>query len=296
MGGGGSGDGDGVGDVGRRVGQRREHDLVRPGGHGDAAVEHRTEERAVGAVVGHHPRLVEVRGLLGSEEDTHQGTDPWSHHRQALGGDGLGQPVRQRSSAFIQFGVGVVVQPIQHGQSGGGGQRIPRQGARLVDGTIGCQERHRLGGAPEGAHGKTTADHLPEAPEVGDDPGVLGGSAGRDAEPGDDLVEDEQGPRSGAGVAKSLEEPGPGPDQPHVGGHRLDDHRRDRVVQLGHLVVRRNDRVGHGPGGDAGRIGQSLIGDARTSGREQAVGVAVIVAGELDDALPPGGATGHSDR
>ena len=43
---------------------------------------------------------------------------------------------------------------------------------------------------------------------------------------------------------QALEEAGRRRDEAHVGGDRLDDHAGDVVVELGHDVVRHDDRVG----------------------------------------------------
>ena len=86
-----------------------------------------------------------------------------------------------------------------------------------------------------------------------------------------------------------------GRHQAHVGGDRLDDHARRVGVELGHLVVGRDDRVGDRGVGDAGRAGEAEGGQAAARLGEQQVAVAVVVAGELHDLAPAGVAAGDAD-
>ena len=116
-----------------------------------------------------------------------------------------------------------------------------------------------------------------------------------DAEPGDHLVEHEQRADAVALGAQALEEAVVGRDEAHVGGDRLDDDARGVVVELGHLVVGRDDGVGHGGVGDAGRAGQAEGGEPAAGLGEQQVAVAVVVAGELHDLAAAGVAAGHPD-
>ena len=53
-----------------------------------------------------------------------------------------------------------------------------------------------------------------------------------------------------------------------------------RVVELGHLVVRHDERLGDRAGRHAGGAGQAERGDAAAAGGEQGVGGAVEVAVE----------------
>ena len=98
-----------------------------------------------------------------------------------------------------------------------------------------------------------------------------------------------------AGRPQPLEEPGPGRDESHVGGHGLDADHRNRLIDLGHDVVGRDDRVGHRPGGDTLGAHEPLLGHAGAAGHEQRVGVAVVVPGELEDPLATRDPTGETD-
>ena len=70
-------------------------------------------------------------------------------------------------------------------------------------------------------------------------------------------------------------------DEAHVRGDRLDDHTRDVVVELWHLVVGSDDRLRDGQVGHACRARQPERRDPAPPGREQRVAVPVVVAGEL---------------
>ena len=61
------------------------------------------------------------------------------------------------------------------------------------------------------------------------------------------------------------------------------------------IVEGHHDGLGRGFGGNAGRAWAALGGHARAGRGQQAVGVAVVAAGELDDQVPPGGTPGQPD-
>ena len=93
-------------------------------------------------------------------------------------------------------------------------------------------------------------------------------------------------------LARGFEVSRRGRDQPHVGRHRLDDEGRDLARELPErLLERRGVVVRHdrGQGGDllgharAARDSESR--DARARRDEEAVGMAVVSAVGLDDAL-----------
>jgi hypothetical protein len=103
-------------------------------------------------------------------------------------------------------------------------------------------------------------------------------------------------PGACAQVAEQLEEPGIGRDEAHVGGDRLDEHRREVVAVLGEggldagaVVERDHHRVGDGRGRDPRAPGEAERGDAAAGGHEQRIEVAVVAAGELQDLGPVGG-------
>ena len=124
---------------------------------------------------------------------------------------------------------------------------------------------------------------------------MLGCSTGGQAESGDDLVEDEECAGGVAGRPEPFEESGCRGDEPHVGGNRFDDDGSHRVIEFGHPVVGGDDGVGDRSVGDAVAAGEPLVGDAAAAGGEEGVGVAMVAAGELDDAVASGGAPGQPD-
>ena len=77
---------------------------------------------------------------------------------------------------------------------------------------------------------------------------------------------------------RPVEESGRRGDDAHVRGDRLDDDGGDLIVELGHHVVGRDDRVGDGRVRNAGRAGQAERGHAAATGDQQRVGRTVEVA------------------
>ena len=185
---------------------------------------------------------------------------------------------------------------IEHGNTGGRGERIARQRARLVDGTERRQGRENLFRSTERPDRKSPADDFAKTPEVRPHREVLLGSAAGQAKARDDLVEDQQRADSVTLFAQALQEARERRDEVHVGGDRFDEDRRDRVVERRYLVVGSDDGVFDRALGDPGRTGQSHLRDATTAGDEQRVGVAVITAVELHDFVAPGRTTRETHR
>ncbi len=67
-----------------------------------------------------------------------------------------------------------------------------------------------------------------------------------------------------------------------------------RSSSVGHHVVGDDLGVGHGAGGHADRAGEAEHGHAAAAAGQQAVGVAVVAAVELDHPVPPGRAAGEA--
>jgi hypothetical protein len=184
-----------------------------------------------------------------------------------------------------------------------GGERVPGQRAGLVDGARGRELVHELGGPAERRERQPAARDLAQDRQVGPDAVQLLRAAPGNAEAGDHLVEDEQGAGGGAERAQRLEEAGLRRDDAHVPGHGLDDDRRELVAvpldrgrdALG-VVVGADDRVRGRAGRDArrGRDPEGREPGARR--REQRVGVAVVAARELEDAVAAGRAAREPER
>ena len=154
---------------------------------------------------------------------------------------------------------------------------------------------HDVGASTEGRQRQPAAHDLPEHGQVGRDAVELLRAAAGDAEAGDDLVEDEQRTGRVAERAQDLEEAWVGRDDSHVPGDGLDDDRRqplavalDRGSGSVDVVVGGHDRVAGGARGHA-RCGREAEGRKPGAGfGEQAVGVTVVAARELEDAVAPG--------
>ena len=145
------------------------------------------------------------------------------------------------------------------------------------------------------AQRQSAADDLAECGEVGRDAQDLLRAAERQPEAGHHLVEDQkravlvcQPPR---GVEKLLRRH----DQPHVADHRFHDDggdgvatRAKRGLELLRIVVFEHDRVLRRAGRHAGGIRHAERGGRRPCGHQQTVGMAVVVAGELDQLVAAG--------
>ena len=123
--------------------------------------------------------------------------------------------------------------PAVDAQGRGGGGRADRVAAqcgrgphvaRVVAHAVLAGQVHDVRPASEEPDGVPAAQRLAVGDEVGRDAVVLLGPAVREAEPGDDLIEDEQHAVAGAGFAEPLEESGLRRDAPVEG---LDDDRRE---------------------------------------------------------------------
>ena len=180
---------------------------------------------------------------------------------------------------------------------------IPRERPRLVDVAGRRKPFHHVGPAAEGREREAAAHDLPQDRQVRRDAEALLRTAARDAEARDHLVEDEQRARGVRQRAERVEEAGLGRDDAHVPGDRLDEDRgealavaRDRLRCRLHVVVGADDRVLGRPRRHtrAGRDRQRR--EPRAGARQQCVGVPVVAAGELDDAVAAGEGTGEPDR
>ena len=121
------------------------------------------------------------------------------------------------------------------------------------------QRLHHVAPTADGADRQPAADHLAERREVGRHV-VLGlGAAGSTRNPVITSSKIEQGADAVALGAQPVEEPGSRRDDAHVGGDRLDDHGGHDVVELGHLVVRHDERLGDGAGRHPGGAGSPSV-------------------------------------
>ncbi len=193
----------------------------------------------------------------------------------------------------------------QDAQSRGAGRhrhRVAGQRSRLVDGAEGRELLHELAAASVGADRQPAADDLAVGGEVGLDAVEGGGAIGAQAEPGDDLVQDQQRAVPAAQLAQQAHELLALDQQARVGWHALDDHRCDlgpafvhqRAQCLG--VIERQHR---GVMGEAlrhpGRGRRAEGREPRPGVDQQMVHVPVVAAAELDDRVAAGGAACQAD-
>ena len=138
----------------------------------------------------------------------------------------------------------------------------------LKDRPGGRDRRHDVGATAIGTDGQAAADDLAEDRQVGRNTKQLLGAAGRDAEAGDDFIEDQHDVVLDGELTQTLEESVLWANKPHVGGHWFEDHRGylraallQRFTDGVQIVVRQYDGVastarGHtGAGRDAQRGG-----------------------------------------
>src|SRR4029453_12470735 len=151
---------------------------------------------------------------------------------------------------LVEPAVGALVEQREGGEPGGGGQRVSREGARLVHRPLPRHLRHQLGGAAVGGGGETAADHLAEGDQVGVEAVQAGGTRPVHPEAGQDLVEDQQRASPASLLAQGGQEPGGRRHHPHVGRDRLDQDRgdlaasqRERGGERGLVVVGGDQRV-----------------------------------------------------
>ena len=148
------------------VRQRHEGDLVRARRKRDVAGEHGPEERGEEIRPGRAGRALVVAYRRVGEEDREQGSKHRDLDREPALPDGPGEAVSETSDVLRQERVRLRVQLLEHGQAGGGGERVARQGPRLVHGPARGQLRHEIAPAPERGERQAPADHLPEAEQV----------------------------------------------------------------------------------------------------------------------------------
>ncbi|CFO07559.1 Uncharacterised protein [Bordetella pertussis] len=161
---------------------------------------------------------------------------------------------------------------------------------------------HQVGAAAEGAHRHAAADDLGQRGQVRTHAGQALHALRSDAETRHDLVEDQHRAVAGAQFAQAGQEAFGRLDQVHVAGHRLDDHAGDlgavlaeRGVDHGQVVEFQGQGVRDEFRRHAGRAGVAESQQARAGLDQQAVGVAVVAALELDDLVAAGGAARQAD-
>ena len=247
------------------------------------------------------------RTRLAGEEDREHGARGLDDVRDARLGQRLGGGGLQGAGDVGDPLVHLVGGEPQRGEAGRGGDRVPRQGAGLVDRALRGEVPHQVGAAAERGGGQATAHHLAEGHQVGAP--ALGRAVEAPLaelarpEAGHHLVADEQGSVGRAGLGEEGVEAGQRRDDAHVAGGGLGDEAGDPVAVLGErgrhgvpVVVGQHEGQGRGGRRDAGGAGQREGGQPRARRGQQRVDVAVVAAGELHHDVATRDAAGQPDR
>jgi len=212
---------------------------------------------------------------------------------------------REAGRAGIQFVVGETFpQGPERRQPGGDGHGVAAERAGLIDGAEGREKVHQFGAAGHRAHRQAAPDDLAETEKVGTDVRNAEGGAGAAVtkpKGGDDLVPNQQ---RAAGVRQFAQPPEKGrigQEQAHVGGGGFEKDGRKVAAMSFHdafHLLRRVEAGDHGLGGvrgrNAGGGGLGEAGDAAAGAHQQAVGMAMVTAAELQHEVPSGGAAGNA--
>ena len=196
------------------------------------------------------------------------------------------EPLRQAIERPIERGVQARDRP----QAGGDRERVAGQRAGLVHRTGRRDQRHQVLAAAVGADRQPAADDLAEAGQVGPHAVERLGAAAVDAEAGHHLVEDRAARRADrtacAGPSRKPAAGGTMPMLPTIGSTMTAATcavlASNSAATLSQIVERRGQRERRGGRRDAGAGRHAERQRARAGLDEEAVGVAVVAAGELD--------------
>ena len=253
-------------------------------------------------IAGHH--VFEGDDVVGTAEvQAEHGTGLGGDERYACGIGALLQAVEHAAGVVGQLGVEAwAADQLQGGQAGGHGQRVARQGAGLVDRAERGDAAHDFTLATEAADRHAATDDLAEGGQVRLDAVVALGAAQGNAEAGHHFVEDQHHAVLVALLAQAFEEARCRRYAVHVARHRLNDDAGHGLADVGQGLLDGGDvveRQGQGVLGEVGRYARrawhALGQQAGTGFYQQAVGVAVVAAFELDDGITAGVATGQAD-
>jgi hypothetical protein len=169
-------------------------------------------------------------------------------------------------------------------------ERVAAQGAGLIHGAERREAVHDVAPPAERTDGQAAADDFAERREVGPDAEALLRAAGREAEAGHHLVEDQHRLLLCRDLPEQFQVARSWQIQARVARHRLDDDRRDFAPVRGearfqclHVVVGQHERVLGEVRRHARAVGVAEGQRAGAGLHQQAVRVAVVAAVELDE-------------
>src|SRR5690606_33593560 len=266
-------------------------------------LQHQMEETAEALRITGHDILEGLDGVGTAEVKAEHGTDLSGDEGHAGRIGAVLHALQQAAGVFAQLIVesGAADQP-ERGQAGGHRQRITGQGAGLVDRAQRRNLFHDLALATEGTHRHAAADDLAEGGQVRGDTEMRLGTAQGDAKAGHHLIEDQHHAILVADLAQTFEEPRHRRNTVHVAGHRLDDDAGDILAHRAQGFTYRSDVVVGQGQGVLGKGRRHARGAGYTEGQcagadldQQAVGMTVLSAFELDDGITAGIAAGQTD-
>ncbi|EJK92630.1 hypothetical protein UUU_06160 [Klebsiella pneumoniae subsp. pneumoniae DSM 30104 = JCM 1662 = NBRC 14940] len=184
---------------------------------------------------------------------------------------------------------------VQAGEASRHGDRVAGEGARLIDRTGGSQGIHHLTAAAEGAYRHPAADDFPQTGQIRLHAVVSLSACQRHAEAGHHFVDNQQGAKFVAQGAQARQEFRLRRNAVHISGHRLDDDAGDllrilleRRAHRGEVVISAGQGMFGEIGRDARRVRLAEGQRAGTGFHQQAVGMAVVAAFELNDFVASG--------
>ena len=178
-------------DIGWGVGSGEEARFELRGGEVDAVLEAGVEKFREAVSVAVHGVFEVFNRPLGEVEAEHRANavEDEGEAVDRLAGGGF-----KCRAGFLEAGPAVdAFHFLELGEASGHGDGISREGAGLVDWSVGREEIHDFGAPAERTHGESAADDLAHGGEVGSDAEDLLSAAAREAEAGHDLVKDENG-------------------------------------------------------------------------------------------------------
>ena len=175
------------------VSQRQETDFISRRRQRDSAFQKAVKHVAVDACGVRVDRLCRGRRRGRTPRDPEDRTDPHHDRRNARSVQDTSETLFQVLAELIQTCPAVVaLQVPERRQTRRHGHWISRQGAGLIDAAARCKVPHDFPGCAERAHRHASADHLAERSQIRLHAVERGGTARTQAEPGYDLVEDQQ--------------------------------------------------------------------------------------------------------